>query len=195
MTLIVQKAAEELQPALEQIKLETGQDHSALFEHPPFLAQIADALLTGHTPRPPSTADAIHGALLRRALARPVSVRWIKFFERLNRAPGADDTVGIGAARISDRGTDSRPERQYPAAGRDRRADRRDAGRLPEQIAEAHRAAREDAPGGLGEALLGRPYAECNELPLASDAPPDVTQPKARPACSGSTWTWTSTSG
>ena len=46
MTLIVQQAAEEMQPALEQIKLETGRDHSALFKHPPFLAQVAQALLT-----------------------------------------------------------------------------------------------------------------------------------------------------
>ncbi|MEI2692061.1 MAG: hypothetical protein V9H69_21090 [Anaerolineae bacterium] len=49
MTLIVQTAAEELQPALEQIRLETGQDHSALFQHPPFLAQVAQALLTNLT--------------------------------------------------------------------------------------------------------------------------------------------------
>ena len=49
MTLIVQQAAEEMQPALEQIKIDTGQDHSALFQHPPFLAQVAQALLTNLT--------------------------------------------------------------------------------------------------------------------------------------------------
>lgn len=179
MTLIVQKAAEELQPALEQIKVDTGQDHSALFQHPPFLAQVAQALLTNLTLdveafRVEYQAKFADGrwadltepldlffAQLKLLLAR--DAQWgpaLREFRREAQQAG----LNASALQLVDLA------QQIAASLTD----------LPQQFAREIQRPEKDRLEAWEKSYLRGLYAECNELPLADDAPPDVNRPAPR---------------
>lgn len=180
MTLIVQKAAEELQPALEQIKVDTGQDHSALFQHPPFLAQVAQALLTNLT-LDVEAFRAEYQAMFADGkwadLAEPLDLFFSELKLRLARdtqwGPALREfrreaqQAGLNASALQLVETAQQIAVALPG--------------LPKQIAgEIHRPEAERLEAWEKSYLRGL-YAECNELPLAGDAPPDVIQQRPAP--------------
>jgi energy-coupling factor transporter ATP-binding protein EcfA2 len=179
MTLLVQTAAEELQPALEQIKLETGQDHSALFQHPPFLAQVAQALLTNLT----LDVDAFRAEYQ----AMFSDGRWADldepldlFFAQLKLLLARDAQWGPALREF---------RREAQQAGLHASALQlvELAGQIaatldahPERTAEAiHRPEKMRLDAWERTYLIGL-YAECNELPLASDTTPDASRSTPR---------------
>ena len=180
MTLIVQKAAEELQPALEQIKLTTGQDHSALFEHPPFLAQIAQALLTNLT----LDVDAFRAqyqAMFADGQWADLQEPLDLFFAQLKLLLARDPQWGPALREF---------RREAQSAGLNASAlqlvatAEQIAGtldNLPDKMAKALEQREQVRLEAWERGYLIGLYAECNELPLASDAPPDVAQQRRSP--------------
>ncbi len=179
MTLIVQQAAEEMQPALEQIKIDTGQDHSALFQHPPFLAQVAQALLTNLT----LDVDAFRAEYQAKFgdskwadLAEPLDM----FFSQLKLLLARDAQWGPALREFRHMAQQANLNVSALQLVELSAKIAQNLDDLPERTAQAIQRPEQMRLEAWEKSYLRGLYAECNELLLASDAPPDVSRPAPR---------------
>ena len=178
MTLIVQQAAEELQPALEQIKIDTGQDHSALFQHPPFLAQVAQALLTNLT-LDVDAFQAEYQALFSDGkwadLAEPLDM----FFSQLKLLLARDAQWGPALREFRREAQQAKLNASTLQLVKTAEEIARSLDAQPERTAEAiHRPEKMRLEAWEASYLRGL-YARCNKLPLEEKRAQDIRPPDA----------------
>ena len=172
MVAIVQAAAEEMAIELERIEKTTGQDHSDLFKHPDFLEQVAKSLLLGGWPDLDRLQPEFQRMFGERAteLEEPL----LSFYQNLDTLIVQDDLWGETV-------------RQFRLEARVKRLDGHalqiheaalqavaSINELPGRIVATAEARRRERLEALERSYLRGLYAECNDLPLAGDAPPDA---------------------
>jgi len=181
MESFVEAATKEMQPALAQIKLETGHDHSALFQFPPFLAQVARALMTDLT----LDIDALRAeyqAKFANGRSGDLTVPMDLFFEKLTELLAKDELWGPALRefrRDAKRGAIHPPQPTELIELAQQIALTLDT--QPERTAAAIHRPEQMRLEAWEKGYLRGLYAECNELPLAGDAPPDVIQQRPAP--------------
>ncbi|MFZ2487937.1 MAG: hypothetical protein WAZ19_07415, partial [Anaerolineae bacterium] len=176
LALIIQQAAEEIEPELEQLQQASGQDPRSLFQHPPFLAQIARALLDNAT----LDVDAVrreYQTLFNDGrwdeLRHPLEM----FFGKIKLLLQRDAVWGpaLRAYRAEAQRADIHADLgQLIAAAW---AGVEALHTLPEKLAQPEQA----RLSAVQRAYLCGLYAECNDLPLAGDDTPDAPRGRAAP--------------
>lgn len=173
MTVVVQQAAEEMQPALEQIKIDTGQDHSALFQHPPFLAQVAQALLTNLT----LDVDAFRAGYQDKFgdskwadLAEPLDM----FFSQLKLLLARDTQWGPALREFRREAQQANLNASALQLVKTAEQIAQSLDDLPERTAQAAERRERMRLEAWQERYLQGLYRACNELPLERDAPIDA---------------------
>ncbi|MFZ2359698.1 MAG: SUMF1/EgtB/PvdO family nonheme iron enzyme [Anaerolineae bacterium] len=179
MESFVEAATKEMQPALAQIKLETGQDHSALFQFPPFLAQVARALLTDLT----LDIDALRAeyqAKFASGRSGDLTVPMDLFFEKLTELLARDELWGPALRefrRDAKRGAIHPPQPTELIELAQQIALTLDD--LPERTAQAIQRPEQMRLEAWEKSYLRGLYAQCNRLPLEEKRVQDVRPPDA----------------
>jgi hypothetical protein len=178
MEAIVQQAAEELRPALSLIKLETGKDHSSLFQHSGFVTRVAEPLLLGTRFDLPAVRAQVLADLpddRYPGLSRPL----VLYFDRLNRLLEEDPQWGpaLHLFRIDAQiaGIDASALQLVALA--EQIAGTLDA--QPERTAEAIHRPEKMRLEAWEASYLRRLYARCNKLPLEEKRAQDIRPPDA----------------
>ncbi len=179
MKSIVEEAAQEIQPALAQIKLDTGQDHSALFQHEPFLAQVARALLTDLT----LDIDALrveYQSKFASDRSEDLTAPLDLFFEKLSELLARDQQWGPALRefrRDAKRGAVLPPQPAELVALAQQIALTLDD--LPERTADAIHRPEKTRMEAWEKSYLRGLYARCNKLPLEEKRAQDIRPPDA----------------
>ncbi|MCB0206545.1 MAG: SUMF1/EgtB/PvdO family nonheme iron enzyme, partial [Anaerolineae bacterium] len=173
MVAIVQAAAEEMTPELQRIKETTGQDHSDLFKHPDFLFQVAQTLLLDGRPDL-NQLETLYGRLFSDDQWQSLQVPLLSFIQKIKRQLQNDSIWGevLQSFQIESQIAGLNGISLRIAETSDRIASSVEA--LPERIVAAAETRQRERLEAMERAYLRGLYAECNELPLAGDTPPDA---------------------
>ena len=173
MAAIVLQAGQSVQTALAQAGIDADQGVRDLFAQPDFLAQVVRSLLLGVWPDLDRLQPVFQKLFGERAteLEEPLLI----FYQNLDTLISQDDIWGPVV-------------RQFRLEARLKRLDEHalqineaallavaSIDTLPVRIVEAAETHQRERLEALERAYLRGLYAECNELPLAGDAPPDAS--------------------